>query len=80
MNADKEAEREAGEKALWALVSLGWLWLQDTHPGRQARRTRKRKIWLKIAFECKEEELQEKGCCATEVWGPAAIFIARQDD
>lgn len=38
VNADREAEREAGEKALWALVSLGWLWLQDAHPGRNTRR------------------------------------------
>lgn len=30
VKAEREAEREAGEKALWALVNLGWLWLQET--------------------------------------------------
>lgn len=32
MKAEREAEREAGLKALWALVSLGWMWLQERHP------------------------------------------------
>lgn len=38
MKAEREAEREAGEKALWALVSLGWLWLQDRHRHRRAKK------------------------------------------
>lgn len=36
-----KAEREAGEKALWALVSLGWLWLQDRHQDRQQQQQKK---------------------------------------
>lgn len=35
VKAEREAEREAGEKALWALVNLGWLWLQERHQDRQ---------------------------------------------
>ncbi len=38
VKAEREAEREAGEKALWALVSLGWLWLQDRHQDRQKKK------------------------------------------
>lgn len=84
VNADKEAEREAGEKALWALVSLGWLWLHGAHPGRQTRRKTssrsRRRRWRKTAIECKEEELQRKRTSATEVLGPAATFVPSQDD
>lgn len=29
VKAEREADREAGEKALWARVSLGWFWLQE---------------------------------------------------
>lgn len=38
MKAEREAERDAGEKALWALVSLGWLWLPDAHQGMQKKK------------------------------------------
>lgn len=40
VKAEREAEREAGEKALWARVSLGWLWRRD---GRQDRHKKKKK-------------------------------------
>lgn len=38
VKAEREAEREVGEKALWALVNLGWLWLQETCKDRHKRR------------------------------------------
>lgn len=38
VKAEREAEREEGEKALWALVNLGWLWLQETCKDRHKRR------------------------------------------
>lgn len=38
VKAEREADREAGEKALCALVSLGWLWLQDRHQDRQKKK------------------------------------------
>lgn len=43
VKAEREAERDAGEKALWALVSLGWLWLQDAHQGMQKKKKEKEK-------------------------------------
>lgn len=55
VNADREAERDAGEKALWALVSLGWLWLQDAHPGRKTRRKQQQQE------EEEEKETEEEG-------------------
>lgn len=50
MKAEREAEREAGEKALWALVRLGWLWLQDRHQDRQKKN-------IRDELECREEEV-----------------------
>lgn len=54
MKAEREAEREAGAKALWALVSLGWLWLQDTHQDRQKKKKKKN---MRGELECREEVL-----------------------
>ena len=42
MKAEREAAREAGEKALWALVSLGWLWLQDRHQEEKKKKKKKK--------------------------------------
>lgn len=43
VKAEREVERDAGEKALWALVSLGWLWLQDAHQDMQKKKEMKEK-------------------------------------
>lgn len=43
VKAEREAERDAGEKALWALVSLGWLWLQYAHRGMQKKKKKEMK-------------------------------------
>lgn len=52
VKAEREAEREAGEKALRALVSLGWLWLQDTHQDGQKKKKKTRE-----GLERREEAL-----------------------
>lgn len=80
VKAEREADREAGEKALWARVSLGWFWLQEdmkTGGGHERRARASRRIissCRKIYF------LSVCVCVCPAAPLSAGLLLLREDD
>lgn len=69
VKAEREAESEAGEKALWALVNLGWLWLQETCQDRQ-----KEEKDMRGELQYREESLVTAEVQRNQLFSPCEVL------